>query len=289
LVKACRANLSPIFGIVSRPGMTLRDVVGSTLARPPDVDMPDPDDTAGRHQLWRIGDPGSFAACADIIRNEPVVIADGHHRYETALDFCAEMSAEHPGAAADAPFRSVLTCISNIDEPGLVVLPTHRILPSVRAADVERAIRDLGSVFDVTTFRRDQHAAFLAEVEGRADRIGCALGDELVLLRLRVEPERLLPEEPPATRRLAVVLLHAVVLPRLPAPACERFEYTHEGAHALSAVADGRAGAAFLVPAPTAQDVRDVCLTGKTMPQKSTYFYPKLLTGLVFHSLAPSQ
>jgi uncharacterized protein (DUF1015 family) len=106
------------------------------------------------------------------------------------------------------------------------------------------------------------------------------------MLTLRVDPARLLASRAPATRRLEVVILHEVVLPGVPSTEPADIIYTHDDAEALTAVADGQAGAAFLVRAPTPQEMRAVCLAGETMPQKSTYFYPKLLTGLVFRSLA---
>jgi uncharacterized protein (DUF1015 family) len=283
LLEACRANLSAIFGVVSRPDLTLRDVVGAAAAGPPEVDLRD--DAGVQHRLWRIGDPAVQRACAGFVRDQPVVIADGHHRYETALEYRNRMRRAHPDAGADAPFEFVLTCISNTEEPGLVVLPTHRILPKVRPADVRNTIAALGEVFEAIAYRTAERQAFLAELGRHELRIGCALADELVLLTLRGDPARLLARTAPALRRLGVVILHELVLSRLAGTDPAEIVYTHDDGEALAAVAGARAGAAFLVRAPTPQEMRAACLAGETMPQKSTYFYPKLLTGLVFRSL----
>lgn len=282
LVRACKANLSPIFGVVSHPGVTFRDRVGITRA--PDVEIQD--DVGVQHRLWRLIDPAAQSACTGLVCDQPVVIADGHHRYETALQYRDEMRRAHPGAGPGAPFEYVLTYVSNIDEPGLVVLPTHRIAPKVEVADVRAAIGDLSEVFEATTFASGDRDRFLAALARRELQIGCALPDELVVLRLLVDPAQLLSDAAPAIRRLEVVILHEVLLARVPSTAASDIIYTHDDTEALDAVAGGQAGVAFLVRAPTAQEMRSVCLAGETMPQKSTYFYPKLLTGLVFRSLA---
>ena len=283
LIRACKANLSPIFGLVSCPGRSLRDLVAPAVDQPPAVSVTD--DLGVRNDLWPVTDPDSIARSIQVLGPESVVIADGHHRYETALAYRNEMRRAHPDAGPSAPFESILMYLSNIDEPGLVVLPTHRVLRDVRSADVAQVVEDLADVFQVAEYEVGQRDAFLAALfDGatRIARIGCALPDKLLVLSLRHDPATLLPERTAETRGHAVVILHDLVLPRLlPTP----LQFTHDDGEAMRAVAGGDAGAAFLLPAPTAQDVRAVCLSGETMPEKSTYFYPKLLTGLVFRTL----
>jgi len=280
LTRACRANLSPIFGLVSCPGLVLRDLMAPALRTPADVDITDDDGV--RHQLWRIADAAAGARWTEVTREAPVVIADGHHRYETALAFRNEMRKAAPAAGRDAPFEFVLACISNTEEPGVLVLPTHRVLPAARPQDVEEILRTLGESFTVTSYRVSERAPFLAALDGGAARIGCVLPHALIVLALRVDPAQVLGARRPEVRGQAVVLLHDLILRHLPAGPVE---FTHDDVEALDAVASGRAGAAFLVRAPTAKELRAVCLAGETLPEKSTYFYPKLLTGLVFHAL----
>ncbi len=280
LTRACRANLSPIFGLVSCRDLVLRELAAAALRAPADVDIAADDGV--RHQLWRVADTAFAARWADVAREEPVVIADGHHRYETALAYRNEMRKAEPAAGRDAPFEFVLACISNTEEPGVLVLPTHRVLPAVRAGDVERVLTELGEIFAATSYPVRERARFLAELDGGAARIGCVLPDALTVLTLRADPGRVLGARRPEVRGQAVVLLHDLVLSRL---AHGPVEFTHDDGEALAAVASGRAGAAFLVRAPTAKELRAVCLAGETLPEKSTYFYPKLLTGLVFHAL----
>jgi uncharacterized protein (DUF1015 family) len=281
LIRACRANLSPIFGLVSCPGATLRDLVPAVRA-PALVSVVD--DQGVRHELWRVTDPGAVSRLQQVVKAEPVVIADGHHRYETALAYRDEMRRAHPDAGPAAAFEYVLTYLSSIDEPGLVVLPTHRVLRDARGADVARVLADLREDFEVVEYPTDRVQAFLARLYEGPSQIGCVLPGRLVVLTLRGDPARRLPQRSAACRSHAVVILHDLVLPRLaPTP----LEFTHEDASALAAVSSGEAGAAFLVPAPSARDVRAVCRSGATLPEKSTYFHPKLLTGLVFRALDP--
>jgi uncharacterized protein (DUF1015 family) len=282
LLRACRTNLDPIFGLVARPGLSFRALAGVD-GGVPDVELCD---AAGlEHRIWPVRDPGAIARIGEAVRDQPVVIADGHHRYETALAFREEMRAAHPRAGRDAPFEFVLSYLANSAEPGLVVLPTHRLV-SVAADEVRTALSTLEDVFELTPYRHAQRAAFVAAVE-RGDRIGCVLPDTLLLLSPRAAGADRLSAFSPVTRRLAVVLLHEIVMPRLPASAGDTLAFTHDEAEVFAAVARGRAGAAFLVGAPTAAEVRAVSLAGETLPQKSTYFHPKPLTGLVFHPLDP--
>jgi len=284
LMKACRANLSPIFGVVSCPDLKFRDVVQPAVAGAPAVDILD--DNGVQHQLWSITDPELGSLVSRVVRDEQVVIADGHHRYETALMYRDQMRKAQSDVGSDAPFDAVLMYLTNIDEPGLVVLPTHRVLPAARPGDVRETVKGLGDAFDVTTYGSNERAAFINELErGNGRRIGCVLPDSLVLLTLRVDAASVLPERSDVTRRLAVVLLHDVGLARMSPEALDGIDYTHDDAEAIAAVREGRGGAAFLVSAPTAQEVREVCLAGEMMPQKSTYFFPKLLSGLVLRSL----
>jgi uncharacterized protein (DUF1015 family) len=280
LTRACRANLSPIFGLVSCRGLVLSQLAAPGLRAAADVDIADDDGV--RHQLWRVADPAFAARWMDVSREEPVVIADGHHRYETALAFRNEMRKAEPAAGREAPFEFVLTYIGNTEEPGVLVLPTHRVLPAVRADDVERALAALAETFGSTSYPVGERGRFLAELDGGAARIGCVLPNALIVLTLRADPGRVLAARRPEVRGQAVVLLHDLILPRV---SHGPVEFTHDDGEALAAVASGRAGAAFLVRAPTAKELRSVVLAGETLPEKSTYFYPKLLTGLVFHSL----
>ncbi len=283
LLRACRANLDPIFGLVACPGVAFDALLGQALREPPIAEI-----TADsvEHRMWRIGAPDLVARCGAAVGDRPVLIADGHHRYETALAFRDEMRAACPAAGPSAPFEFVLTYLCNSEAPGLLILPTHRILPRARSAEIRAALAALDDLFAVRSFPVAERNRFIASVvEGGGD-IGCALPDALLVLTLRPGGVERMARHAPVTRRLAVVVLHEIVFPALPPGAATDLVFTHDDEEALDAVAGGRAGAAFLVPAPSADEVRAVAVAGETLPQKSTYFHPKLLTGLLIHSLA---
>jgi uncharacterized protein (DUF1015 family) len=269
LLRATGANLSPIFGLFARRGERVRDLVGAAAAAPAVADVPD---LAGaRHELRPVTDPAAHGRVAAALAEEAIVIADGHHRYETALAYRDERGAE--------PSRWVLACLANMEEDGVVILPTHRLVPPplrLAPAALEAALRE-----DFTVASRP------ADRPRRDGEIDCVMPDR----RLRLAPEAgaraRLAALPPAVRALDVALLHRAVLePRLGVDA-EGLAFTHDDAEAVAAVARGTAAAAFLVNPPSIAQVRAVCGAGELMPEKSTYFFPKLATGLVFQLVGP--
>lgn len=304
LIRACRASLSPIFGLVSDPTWRLATLLPP---EPPVIDVEDEDGI--RHRLWRIDDAKTQAAIGARLDGKDVFIADGHHRYETALRYRDETraalgpSAPPPGAA---PYDYVLAFLTTLEEPGLVVLPTHRILETLPCGVAELR-RALGEHFTIDEL--PWTAAGKAELRRRlridtdapigrdaasgetSIVIGAAIGGSETLWMLSAS-SRALPypaELPPSLRALDVAALHQVVLARvLGLPIGERggtpgLSYTQDDAVAFSAVESGAAAAAFFVPPTDVGALRTVGLAGLTMPEKSTYFHPKLLTGLVIY------
>ena len=270
LLRATGAYLSPIFGLYARPHERLRDVAG--IAGSPLVEL------AGEHgkvhgevhRLWRVTDAGAVAQVAAALAGETIFIADGHHRYETALAYRGERGAAGPS--------SVLAFLSNMEEPGLVVLPTHRLLRvplRLVPADFEARLRES---FAVVPLPREPRPAGSIDV---------VLPDR----RLRVQPQAaalaLVASLPPTVRALDVAVLHGALLEPILGIASGDLEFTHEDAEAFEAVKSGRATAAFLLNPPSVATVRAVCLAGQLMPEKSTYFYPKLASGLVFDLIGP--
>lgn len=295
LLQACRTQLSPIFGLVSAPELHLGALVPS---RPPDVDVRGKD---GAHdRLWKLDDPAVTAAVAERMAPYEVFIADGHHRYETALRYRDQRRAE-AGASAppvgEAPYDYVLAYLTTMEDDGLVILPTHRVLatlPLVPEA-FRGALAERFQVEEVGTL--DALLALLEAAELDRTRevahIGVAMkGAES--LWLCTAPTGALPFAPtvaPELRALDVTALHQIVLAGiLGLPIGDRggapgLGYTQDPRQALARVERGEAAAAFFLPATSVGELRAVGLAGLTMPEKSTYFHPKLLTGLVFQPL----
>jgi uncharacterized protein (DUF1015 family) len=293
ILRACRTNLSPIFGLFADRMDALDPARAVAADRAPDVAIED--DTGVRHRVWFVTDAAAIRAVGRALVEETIFIADGHHRYETALAYADEHRREH-GPADDAPHNFVLMYLTSMNDPGLVILPTHRLLSGVPGLHGPRVGEQLRRYFRVTPFPRTARDDFYAHLHESAEevRLGVAFADSPELLVLAVEDfarlERFEADLAPAVRRLDVAVLDAVVLRGMLGIACAaateagQLTYTHDDAKALDAVTRG-AQAAFLMNPPHIENVQAVCLAGETMPEKSTYFYPKLLTGLVFHPL----
>jgi uncharacterized protein (DUF1015 family) len=239
-----------------------------------------------------ITDPKSLALLTESLSGRPLYIADGHHRYETALAY----QAEHPDDPAAA---FVLMAISASDNPGLLILPIHRLVrPRTPAPDLETRLRavfdleDAGSAGDDGAVRALAGSLHASAEELTLGALGVRPG-RLLRLRLkdRAAVEATMPaERTPAWRQLAVNILQFGVLePMLGIDAAalesgENVEFSEDAIETAEAVRHGRAPLAFLVPATRADELIAVADAGDRMPQKSTYFYPKLGTGLVLNA-----
>ncbi len=296
LLSACRANLSPIFGLYANRTEAQAPVRALSQRETPWVDVTD--ETGQRHRLWRVTSPAVVEHVQQFLRDATIFIADGHHRYEAALAYRDRRRAEGD-ADAEADYNFALMYLTSMDDPGLVVLPTHRIwrgsFPDGSAAVREALFAHFDGRDFSDTVAGERELLTQLDAESAPGCLGLRLAgtERLWLLRLRCPAvlDEELSEFDPAVRYLDVTILDAFVLRRLLGIDCSRvapdglLTYTHDAAEALAAVRSEGAGAAFLVRPPRVREIEAVCLSGQVMPEKSTYFYPKLLTGLVFYLL----
>jgi uncharacterized protein (DUF1015 family) len=262
LLRATGAYLSPIFGLYARPRERFHDVAG--IAGAPMLEIVQDDGEV--HRVWRVDDAPAVERVAAALAPETIFIADGHHRYETALAYRGERGADGP--------RSVLAFLSNMEEEGLLVLPTHRLLRvplRLASADFEERLRECFAVEPLTL-----------GTPRPAGAIDVVLPDRHLRLRAREAARACVTHLPASVRGLDVALLHGAILEPMLGAGSRDLEFTHDDDEAALAVASGRSTAAFLLNPPTVAAVRAVCLAGELMPEKSTYFYPKLASGLVF-------
>jgi uncharacterized protein (DUF1015 family) len=287
LMTACRANLSAIFGVYPHGVETVAPAREHAAQRPPWIDV-----TADgeRHRVWRISDAETIAQLLGRLRTITVFIADGHHRYETALTY-RDRRRSAGDEDSDAPHNFVMMYLCAMDDPGLVILPTHRVWGGPLPAEWGARIAEHFEV-DPT----DPSGSPTRDgVDGQPGNVALRTRDGGALLRLRgsglAAVDRVLAGMHPVIRHLDVTILDAFLLGHVLGIDCARagqdgaLTYTHDEREAVEAVARGAATAAFLVRAPRMAEVEAACLAGQTMPQKSTYFFPKLQTGLVFHLL----
>jgi uncharacterized protein (DUF1015 family) len=307
LMRAAPANLEAIFGFYPGPAEPMGGLLARHMASQPAVDFADEDGT--RQRLWILRDRGDIRSITQGLRDRPVVIADGHHRYETALHFRAERRAAIgiSGGAERRPSEFVLMHLTCAEDPGLVILPTHRLIrqrPPLEGGALREA---LGRLFRVETRPLDSRnpaqtvRLVLAELGDRR-RLAPVFaiytgGPEALLLTLQdlgIVDEFLREGHSPTYARLDVAILHRLVIERIlgvhPTGAGdEAISYTRDEAQAVQVVASGGAHVALFQNPPEVSQVEAVARSGERMPQKSTYFYPKLLSGLVISPLEPSE
>jgi len=307
LMQAAPANLEAILGFYPGPAETVHAVFERTTAANPLADFTDEDGT--RQRLWALRDRGEARTLTEALRARPVIIADGHHRYETALQFRAERraAAGAPGGDDRRPHEFVLMHLTCADDPGLVILPTHRLIRQ-RPPVARTALPDaLGRFFRVELRPLDAGnpsqslPPILAELADRGRRAPAfavyAGGPEILLLTShdqRVVDDLQRTGHSAVYAHLDVAILHHLVLEqvlgiRSVGAADDAITYTRDAVQAVQTVAAGEAHLTLLQNPPLVSQVQAIALAGERMPQKSTYFYPKLLSGLVISPLDPSE
>jgi len=304
LLRATGANFSPVVGLYSDPTGRAAALIADAAERAPVVDITD--DDATHHRLWAVpavSAPDAEGSDTDAVRDPalelaalagtgPITIADGHHRYETALRYRDERRMVR-SADEDPAFDYLLMLLVETSGQPLTVLPTHRVVRGLGDAGVERLLANLGELFDVQPADPATIAApFSVGAPGGQGRFGLVTRGVAVVLTARREAfEPLLPAGGDALRRLDVTLL-GVALERLcgidasAMAAGARLAYTKsatEAMHLVTGHVDGADTAFLLEPTPVA-DIAAVASQGDVMPQKSTYFYPKPASGLVINA-----
>jgi uncharacterized protein (DUF1015 family) len=292
LYRATGFNLSPIFGMYpDAEGEVFRVLEPFTLKNPPLVAK---DHLGVTHRLWTVSDTHAISTVIGLMGPKPVYIADGHHRYETGVKYLEERKAAGEVHDDEAPANFTLMMLVGMTDPGLVILPTHRLiggLEGVSAAALESALADHFDI--VERCGTDATAAWdYVQMDGSQSVLGfCTVPDgRWVVARLR-DPAvmaELAPDHSPEWRSLAVSVLHKLVIERLireklgGTPVCR---YVHLLKEVTDDVAAKKCQVAVLVPPVTMDHVEEIAGHLEKMPPKSTYFYPKLLTGMVFNSL----
>jgi uncharacterized protein (DUF1015 family) len=281
LTRATRANLSPIFALYDDPGQTAWAALDPADA-PPLGEVTDPDGTV--HRLWRVGDAGAHAAVRDALAGSELLIADGHHRYETARVYAEEVGGE-------GGHRYLLVYLVALQDAGLTVFPTHRLLTGL---DDERRTRLREAIERDWEIERVEEDDLEPTGDGPL-RLGYLDRYHRLPLRLTLaDPavaDAALPGRAEPYRRLDTAVLEALLLQGalgMTEDDISHFrglDYARSTAEALRRVVDGEADAAFFMRGTPVEQVREVAAAGESMPPKSTYFFPKVLTGLVFHLL----
>jgi uncharacterized protein (DUF1015 family) len=298
LKRACRAHLSQVFGLYSDPARVTDEPFAALEAEPPALAATTTDHVTQR--LWRLTDAALQQKVIAALADKKVYIADGHHRYETMLALREELRTEsHGDPRSSVEYGTIF--LANMDDPGLLVFPTHRVVHGLSRFDLRDVIERARAFFTVD----EQPRAGAAEVRDRlaglgraAPSFGLAHGDGIAYLTLRrdVDLERVAGLRGPAVvRGLDVTLLHALLIEeilgidRAAQENQTHLRYLKDTAQALAAAAEPGVQAVFVMNPTRVEQVKAVADAGEVMPQKSTFFYPKLASGLVINPIVPSE
>lgn len=290
LLRATEANFGLIFMLYPDAENRINALFDSAIAgRQPDLDVRELLEKDVRQQMWVVTGADVMAnVVAELAPKRGLIIADGHHRYETALNYRAEMRAKHPDAPANAGFNYRMVALVSMDDPGLTILPTHREIHDYTAKTTDQILADATKHFEVTPMAdRASLEEAMTETSAKDRRIGFYDGS-YYLLRLK-NPEimaEIAPDRIDEWRMLDVSILHEVLIERVMGISKERvaakenIDYHRDLDLAISNVDEGIAQCVYIMNPTGMTEVRACSDKGAKMPQKSTDFYPKVITGL---------
>lgn len=299
LTRACQANFSPIFSLYADPSFALETLGQQFKKISPAVAVTD--DEGVCHYLWPIDDSSFINRIKDLLENKPLFIANGHHRYEAALNYRDEMRGVYPGFTGKEAFNYVLMYFANSEDRGISLLPTHRVIHGLRNFSIDPFVRKLADDFLVSeeTINPADSTALAALRQrlagaGQNHRtLGLYLGNGR-FLSLTLKDEKRMnglfdPRTPTALRTLDISILHRLILEKYLGITVQmqgeqnHLRYCKNFNEPFAEIDRGEGQLAFLLNPPQMSEVRDVANAGEKMPEKSTYFYPGLLSGLVIN------
>jgi uncharacterized protein (DUF1015 family) len=283
LTRATKANLSPIFSLFSDPAGAAWGALAPFTQMLPWAETTDDDGTVNR--LWRVDDAAALEAVIDTLGPKELLIADGHHRYETVRVYAEEIGGE--GA-----HRYVLMCLVALEDPGLTVFPTHRLVRGLRPDQHETLANALRRNFKIEPLQSTTALAPASSQEIRIGYIDAHFRKPFMLtLTDPAIADAALPDHAEPYRRLDTAVLEALILKGALGMSDDDIDhlsglgYARDSAQALELVETRQYDAAFFMAPTPVERVQAVAATGESMPPKSTYFFPKVPTGLVFNPL----
>ncbi len=293
LMDATHANFSPIYFLYMDEKKTVNQIIKEVVKNIPDESFQTEDGIT--HNMWAIKDSALCNTIHAAFSDKQLFIADGHHRYETALNFRNKLAEEMPGFDKSHGGNYIMAFAVEMDDPGLVVLPTHRMLQNLENYNENSVLSALEENFNVEKHTASNVAkdaeALLAKHTDVPSFAYITGKDEYYLLTLK-NPDamkQLLPDKSDAYCSLDVSVLHTLILDKIfgidtvNMANQKNLVYTKFASEAVDSVTNGTSACSFMLNGTKVRQIKDVSLLNEKMPQKSTYFYPKLITGLVIH------
>jgi uncharacterized protein (DUF1015 family) len=299
LMRATEVNFGQIFMLYPDAENRINAILDAAIAgRKPDIDVREMFEADVRQQLWVVDDADVIGqVIEEMALKRGLIIADGHHRYETAINYRDEMRQKHPEAPPNAAFNHCMVTLVSMDDPGLTILPTHREIHDYRDKPIEQVLADAADYFEVTPMAGRQALAEAMAGATPADRRIGFYDGRFYLLRLR-DPQtmaRLVPDRAEDWRMLDVSILHELLIERVmgitkaQVEAKENIDYHRDLDLALQQVDEGSAQCLFILNPTRMSEVKACSDRGEKMPQKSTDFYPKVIAGLVALPIGPRE
>jgi uncharacterized protein (DUF1015 family) len=301
LTRACKANLSPVFSLYDDPECEIDKSLAQWKSGADEPAFTLLNDTGFEVRMWAVSDEVVLETIARVMAPKSFFIADGHHRYETALSYRKEMREQVDGSTGDytgeEPFNFVLMYLVNMWSPGLTVLPAHRAAHAIDGFDAAAVIEKLSSKFDLTEVfgGADEVLEKMKALRGKTNAFGIGVrGDErlwLATAKADFDYDAELAKRAPALRKLDVSVLHTVIIEGMlgideaAQEAQTNLKYVKDSTLMSAMLAAGEIDVALYMNPTPVSDVKQAAEAGERMPQKSTYFYPKILTGLVINPL----
>lgn len=307
LMKACSANFSQIFSLYSDPEDGVVKLLKKATNGLPLIEVTDEDNTL--HQLWRVSQVEVLREVCQRLGEQSLFIADGHHRYETALNYRSYMTQIHPHQTGKEPFNYVMMYLTPMEGEGMLILPYHRVIHNIEQYDFDSFEKKLGVYFEIKTFpfnpknKPDVWKQFNSQLK-KGGKIRPAFGMygtgqssfHLLLLREEILDSFTDTAESSAVlKRLDVNVIESCIFKDVLGITSkdlqqqENISYVHDSDEGLELVETRGYQLAFFLNDTKSSEIRDVSSRGETMPQKSTFFYPKLLSGLVINKIEPEE
>ena len=307
LMKACSANFSPIFSLYSDPGDDINRMMKGSAGTAVPLEATDHEHTF--HQLRRVSDPGVVREVSRRLGGQSLFIADGHHRYETALNYRRWLREQNPRHTGNESYNYVMMYLTPLQGRGLLILPYHRVIQHIKSFDFDGFERKLQDYFEVTRVIMDKSkpeaswAAFMDRVREAGNKrpsFGMYGHGQTCyhLLSLKEGVFSSLRDDDTGSASLkkldvniieTFIFKNALGITSKDLQMEQNITYVHHGTEGLDLVQNKGYQLAFILNSTRAEEIQDIAGRGETMPQKSTFFYPKLLSGLVMNPIVPGE
>ncbi len=305
LMRACSVQFSQIFGLYEDLHNTILDACRNATRFSPQTDFDFEDGT--KHRMWALKSPALFESLADAMLEKSIFIADGHHRYETSRNFRDIMRTRYGQRPANKAYEYVMMYLSNMNDKGLTILPSHRLIKSTPDFQLEPFLKKMETMFEITKFpfsgtNSSQERTALKKRLEQAGRVDTVIGfylhkaGQCYLFSLKPSSREDMNDNlHPSLKKLDVLVLSRFILQiglgfsKKDLDNNEIFHYQSSMETAISQVESGEHQMVFLLNPTKIEHVKEIASNSLIMPRKSTYFYPKVLTGLVFNKIDPHE